>query len=115
MNTTRWKQIEEIFAHATALDAEDKERYLSSACAKDPSLREEIESLISSHEEDSPFMKKPILDVGLHLMATEGGIVSLGERVAQYTIVSRLGSGGMGVVYLAIDSRLGRKVAIKFL
>jgi serine/threonine protein kinase len=115
MNTTRWKQIEEIFAHATALDAEDKERYLSSVCAKDPSLREEIESLISSHEEDSPFMKKPILDVGLHLMATEGGIVSLGERVAQYTIVSRLGSGGMGVVYLAIDSRLGRKVAIKFL
>ena len=115
MDRSRWTQIDEVFERAIKLSAEDREPYLAAVAAKDPSLREEIDSLIRSYEEDPTFLQCPAFDRGLKILADEVTNFFPGDQIGNYKIVSKLGSGGEGSVYVAIDSRLDRKVAVKFL
>ena len=110
MNPERWKQIDEIF-HA-ALDHQPSLRaaFLAEACKEDDSLREEIEALIASHEKESSFFETPPSDLAADLL--KGGDEG---KIAHYQILKKIGSGGMGDVYLAEDRRLNRKVALKLL
>jgi serine/threonine protein kinase len=77
----------------------------------DPELRDEIESLISAHEQSGDFIAGSAADVAALLL---GAGALRGKQVAQYQVEGLLGSGGMGEVYLAID-RMGRNVALKVL
>ena len=115
MDAARWQQIEDLFHRAVRLSAEEREPYLVEVCAHDASLREEVESLIRSYEGDRTFLHRPAFERGLQALAGETANVVAGDKFGTYTILSDLGHGGMGSVYLAIDSRLGRKVAIKVL
>src|SRR3989440_1701108 len=115
MDTMRWERIEEIFNNALILEDVERDAYLADACSHDPSLRKEIESLISCHEEDSTFLQRPVLEMGLRILANDPNQFSLGEYIGPYQLLSILGRGGMGTVYLAPDPRLGRKVALKVL
>src|SRR6266850_6411316 len=113
MEPERWQQVEDIFHHAVRFGGEERGHYLAEVCAHDTWLRAEVESLINSYEEDRTFLDRPVFEEGLKALARQTTNMVAGNKFSTYTILSALGHGGMGYVYLAIDSRLGRKVAIK--
>ncbi len=115
MDPFRWRQIDEVFEQAIKLSAEERELYLAAITPQDSWLREEVESLISSYEADPAFLQCPAFNRGLQILADELTNFSPGDKIGSYKIISKLGTGGQGSVYAAIDSRLDRKVAIKFL
>ena len=113
MSSERWERTKEILEQALRLVAGERQAYLESACGSDAGLRSEVESLIASHEEaGSQFLCAAAPDV-LRL-ATPRTLAS-GMKLGQYEIIELLGAGGMGEVYRARDTRLGRVVAIKVL
>jgi serine/threonine protein kinase len=114
MTPERWQQVKEIFNSALQHEPAQRSVFLSNACGGDESLRQEVESLISSHEKDGSFIDSPAFEVAAEIL-TNGKELMVGQRVGHYEILSTLGKGGMGEVYLAEDTRLGRKVALKFL
>ena len=102
----RWQEVKKVLAGALERTPEERRVYLDESCA-DPGLRREVESLISAHEEGhSSFL-------GLPTVAPAR--LQEGIKLGQYTILARIGAGGMGEVYRAHDTKLKRDVAIKVL
>jgi eukaryotic-like serine/threonine-protein kinase len=102
----RWQEVKKVLAGALERTPSERDAYLDKACAE-PALRREVESLIAAHEQgDHSFMEQP---------AMETGVLKSGAELGSYKILSLLGAGGMGEVYHARDTKLGRSVAIKVL
>jgi eukaryotic-like serine/threonine-protein kinase len=110
----RWERIKDLFNSALARPAEERAEFLVEACAGDESMRAEVESLLYAHDEDDSFLSAPAYEIAAEILENDNGLAP-GDYIGPYVIVSRLGHGGMGEVYLAHDSRLGRKIAIKLL
>ena len=102
------QKIEALFQAALELDSTGRGSFLDRACEGDQHLRQEVESMLSAHETRDHFTSsdRPVAD--------ESSAV-IGQSIAHYKILSVLGRGGMGEVYLALDMRLDRKVALKIL
>jgi serine/threonine protein kinase/Tol biopolymer transport system component len=115
MQPERWQQIDQLFHRALEREPAQRAIYLEQACSGDESLRSEVAALISSHEQADSFIETPASGLAAELLAKGQAGLDVGQSVGHYEIASVLGVGGMGEVYLANDSRLGRQVALKLL
>jgi serine/threonine-protein kinase len=109
----RWEQIKGLFNATLEHEPAQRQAFLAHACADDGPLRNEVESLLWSHEQAEDFIELPAADVAAALLAGDQQRLRPGEMVGHFRIVAVLATGGMGEVYLAEDTRLGRKVALK--
>lgn len=109
MNADRWQKIEQLFHAAVQHKLEEREEFLKQNCV-DHALYDDVWALVSSYNQDDSFFEE-----SASALAAEMFTDQVGETIGPYKILSQLGSGAMGIVYLAHDERLGRNIAIKLL
>jgi serine/threonine protein kinase/Tol biopolymer transport system component len=114
MTPDRWRRVEAIYHAAAARAGGDRATFLAEACAGDDSLRREVESLLAHEQEALRFIEQPAIEVAAIGLNNQDRL-PVGRQMGPYTILSLLGAGGMGEVYRAHDTTLGRDVAIKVL
>ena len=114
MTTRRESDVERVCQAALDCASADRAAFLDRACGGDAALRREVEALLAHASAAERFIESPAVDVAAQEIAAAAA-VRIGERLGPYEVTGTLGAGGMGEVYRARDSHLGRDVAIKIL
>jgi len=114
MTDDRWRRISSIYHAALERHGEDRNSYVRDACGDDESLRLELESLLAADSEPA-VVDNPALAMAAQVLAAHAGTSLVGTVLGSYEITAFLGAGGMGEVYRARDTTLGRDIAIKIL
>ena len=128
MQRDQWQHVQDLYFKALEIPQEQRRPFLESACPDDPSIVQEVESLLKCEDKLGGFLDpvpdKTLVALRASVSRTQpvdsddfigAGQDPVGLRVSHYRILSLIGSGGMGQVYLALDEKLERNVAIKFL
>jgi eukaryotic-like serine/threonine-protein kinase len=113
MTPERWQQVSQIYHAALARDAQQRDAFVREACGSDEALRHEVTSLLTQPVSAENFLGEPA--VAAPLVDNSGASILTGRRLGAYQLLEILGVGGMGAVYRARDTKLGRDVAIKVL
>jgi serine/threonine protein kinase len=109
-----WQLVRSIFDDALRQSPEERPQFIRQACRKDESLQKEVESLLASLDSAETFLETPAV-VQIVENVPPKNLLSSGQILGNYEVGDLIGSGGMGEVYLARDTRLNRKVAVKVL
>jgi serine/threonine protein kinase len=115
VNPERWRQIERLYHSALERPSREREAFLESECRGDDGLRLEVQALLSRAASAENFLDSSAAAVAARMGTQPAAPILTGLRLGVYVVQDPLGAGGMGVIYRALDTRLNRPVAIKFL
>jgi eukaryotic-like serine/threonine-protein kinase len=113
MKSERWRQIEQLYHSALAQEPMRRDGFLADACQGDADLRREVQSLLAQSGSNEALVDQSAWAAIASASAATQTILNSGETLGPYRILGLLGTGGMGEVHIALDTRLDRKVAIK--
>src|SRR5688572_29639479 len=108
MTPERWRRIEELFQEARARPPADRGAFLLAACPDDQALRRNVESLLDDSSSDDGFLDAPAFAMAAHGVSGVTPDTRVGTTLGDYQLQGLLGAGGMGEVYRAHDTKLGR-------
>jgi eukaryotic-like serine/threonine-protein kinase len=106
-----WARVRAVFEHALTVPESERPGYVAGACSSSAHMRQQVERMLASHAKATAFLETPIAVSLADLTATN----LEGTQIGPYQLGARIGAGGMGEVYRARDTRLGRTVAVKVL
>jgi serine/threonine protein kinase len=115
MTPEKMQRLEELFHEALELKPRERSDFMARVRDSSPELVAAVESLIAAHERSDEFVDSPAYEAASESIVNVKPALMVGQAVAHYQIVAPLGKGGMGEVYLASDTKLNRKVALKIL
>jgi serine/threonine protein kinase len=115
MTPEEYQRIGELYCAALERSPDERATFLDAACAGDEQLRRNVIALLEAHEQAGEFLVAPELSLFRIPAAERETIASAGQQFSQYRVISLIGAGGMGEVYQAEDTRLGRRIALKLL
>jgi len=115
MTPARFQTIEEIFRAALDQEPDQIGAFLDTACEGDELLRRKVEALLASRQRVGSFIETPAVGIATRIIENGQADLLVGQTIGHYKISKRIGTGGMGDVYLATDMTAGRNAALKLL
>src|SRR5262249_34396008 len=119
MSPETWQKIHGLFGAVLERRAGHRAAFLERACAGDDETRRRVEDMLAADAQDDLPVDRPLRQA-VNIFPTSKSLPDdsqsyIGEMIGVYRLIKELGRGGMGTVYLAYDTRLGRRAALKLL